>query len=398
MVEKRQQVDIPTSKNAPVVIMSRFKQPWSGLLAFSVPLLVSIITWWIFFDPRYHEDQFLIFLAPTVGGLGLIGVLWAIWFDNWPYYNKLRKAWQIVLVGTIINLAIMVILAFVLRPIFTRFLAQKLGITDEIIADYVGKSIFGALSGSTFSFATLWVSATMFWPFFKYDQPKRGIFVWIVGTVITIITWVAGFLFTVDPTVTDIRYAIKDSYLDALGLTQWTIFYSLLTLMVLEYWPWTKIAKKQPFVGIYAFFGCGILGFITYIGFKYVAKYAFSPIFIALGGEPGFLITVEKSWTTMNISFADFLIAAVILVALFFDNWPKKYKQWKNFIIRVVLVLVIGIASFFLYYLVSPSLFGEPRNHFIKVPTHFLVYFLWLELLFAYVWRKWPIYKEFKKG
>ncbi len=413
MKEEREHVKLPFSKDVPVVMMSRFKQPWSGLLAFLVPLLVSMITWWVFFDPRFNifhyindpptDPDFMIYVAPTIGGLGLIGVLWAIWFDNWPQYRYVRKMWLIVLIGTLINLAIMAILYFVLRPLFTEWYAAKLGLTDPFIIDYVGKSIFGALSGSTFSFATLFVSATMFWPFFKFDQPLRGIFVWIVGIIITIITWLLGFaLFGVDTSAPDATTAITEWYFNALGISQWTIFYSLLTLMVFEYSPWTKIAKKQPYVGLFGFFGCGILGVLTFILFKYVSQYGLHPIFVALNGtgpgmEPGFLISVERSWLIFNYSFADFMISAVIIVALFFDNWPKKYKQGKNFLIRSIFVLVIGIGGFFVYYLVSPWIFGEPANSFTKAPSHFLVYFLWIELLFAYVWRKWPIYKVYKK-
>jgi hypothetical protein len=345
----------------------------------------------------------MIYVAPTIGGLGLIGVLWAIWFDNWPQYRYVRKMWLIVLIGTLINLAITAVLYFVFRPLFTEWYAAKIGLTDPFIIDYVGKSIFGALSGSTFSFATLFVSATMFWPFFKFDQPLRGIFVWIVGVIITIITWMLGFaLWGVDPLAPDATTVITDWYFNALGTSQWTIFYSLLTLMVFEYSPWTKIAKKQPYVGLFGFFGCGVLGVLTFIVFKYVSQYGLHPIFVALNGsgpgmEPGFLISVERSWLIFNYTFADFMISAVIIVALFFDNWPKKYKQSKNFLIRFIFVLLIGIGGFFVYYLVSPMVFGEPANNFTKAPSHFLVYFLWIELLFTYVWRKWPIYKVYKK-
>jgi hypothetical protein len=303
-----------------------------------------------------------------------------------------------------------------LRPIFTDWYGAKLGLTDPFIIDYVGKSVFGALSGSTFSFATLFVSATMFWPFFKFDQPLRGIFVWIVGILITLVTWILGFaIWGVNPAAPDATTAITDWYFNSLGVTQWTIFYSLLTLMVYEWSPWTKIAKKQPWIGFFGFFGCGILGILTFLVFKPISQYGFHAIFEAFnnfwvhirtllnypfpsaGMSPGFLISVERSWLIFNYSFADFMISAVIIVALFFDNWPKKFRQSKNVLIRTILVLVIGIATFFIYYLISNVILGEPANSFTKAPSHFLVYFLWIELLFAYVWRKWPIYKVYKK-
>ena len=50
----------------------------------------------------------------------------------------------------------------------------------------------------------------------------------------------------------------------------------------------------------------------------------------------------------------------------------------------------------------GPFLFGEPiisgvitsNNYYWYVnATPFVLWFLWIEILFAYVWRKWPIYR-----
>ncbi|MFX1552260.1 MAG: hypothetical protein ACFFB9_18075, partial [Promethearchaeota archaeon] len=82
-----------------------------------------------------------------------------------------------------------------------------------------------------------------------------------------------------------------------------------------------------------------------------------------------------------------------VLVSLFFDNWPKRFPQWQNFLFRFLLVISIGTLTFFGYYLLSPILFGDTTNYWQMNPTPFVLWFLWIEILFAYVWRKWPIYK-----
>jgi hypothetical protein len=164
--------------------------------------------------------------------------------------------------------------------------------------------------------------------------------------------------------------------------------------MVFEYWPWSKLGRKQPFIGMIAFGSCVLLGFVFHypIGIS-IAEYIMDPFFIAIGGIAPDSVTRFKGWYMWSITYAIFLICAVVLISLFFDNWPKKYSQWKNFLIRFILVIGIGTLSFLAYYLFSPLLFGDNPNYWEMNPTPFLLWFLWIEILFAYVWRKWPIYK-----
>ncbi|MFX0095503.1 MAG: hypothetical protein ACFFBD_27450 [Candidatus Hodarchaeota archaeon] len=395
MVLSGEKVGIPTADEAPIVLMPRWKQPIAGIVALAIVFVISIITWWIFFDPRFVLKM-LPSLAALIGGFGLIGVLWAIWFENWPYYN-LRSPWKVGLAGTIINLVISLVFTLLLTPMFTAiYVTGFLTVTDATIAAYIGSAIFGALSASVFSFATLWVAGTMYWPWFDQKQPKRGIIVWIVGTIVALIAWVILFLPAANPSATSLIDAITAWYGVGMAWTQWLIFFSLLTLMVLEYWPWSKLASKQPQIGLFAFIGCTVLGFLASFFFPFVVAFVFDPLFQLFGSVAPALGSTERltSWGVMSISFADFLIAAVVVVALFFDNWPKQYNQGKNFIIRILIVVVLGILAFFGYYLLGGLLVGDSTNAFTMIPTNFMLWFLWIELLFAYVWRKWPVYTE----
>ena len=111
------------------------------------------------------------------------------------------------------------------------------------------------------------------------------------------------------------------------------------------------------------------------------------------GTPPGDPFTRIIGQYYMTISYAIFLICAVVVVSLFFDNWPKKFTQWKNLLIRFLIVIGLGTAGFFGFYLLAPYVFGEPNNFWEINATPFVLLFLWIEILFAYVWRKWPIYK-----
>jgi hypothetical protein len=392
-----EKVGIPSAEEAPMIVMARYKQPLSGFLSIIIVFIISIGTWWIFFDPRWHSTK-VVPWASVIGGFGLIGVVYAIWFENWPYYNWFRTPWKVGLVGTIINAIIIIIFTLILLPAFNSYYSAE--ITDNYVAWYVGASIFGALSGSLFSFAVLFVAGTMYWPFFKLKQPKRGIIVWIIGSAITTLIWF--FLFfpngnresyaTISTAVKGV-YAPIPNYPFSLGWTQWIIVFSLLTLMVFEYWPWSKLGRKQPFIGLIAFGSCIILGLIANYISPIIVENTVDPFFVLIGGDPPGDIQRFVGVYVMHINYAIFLTCAVVLVALFFDNWPKKYSQWKNFLIRLVLVVVIGTVAFYAYYLLSPLLFGETTDYWEMNPTPFVLWFLWIEILFAYVWRKWPIYK-----
>lgn len=396
-----EKVGIPTADEAPMIVMARYKQPLAGILSIIIVFIISLITWWIFFDPRWHNplplwEMEITAWATVIGGFGLIGVVWAIWFENWPYYNWFRTPWKVGLVGTAINAVIIVIFTVVLLPLFNTFYGSQ--ITNPYIQWYVGASIFGALSGSCFSFGVLWVAGTMYWPFFKIKQPKRGVIVWIIGNAITILIWFLLFFPAGNRTATSEASAVKPvtafpSYAFSLGWTQWLIFFSLLTLMVFEYWPWSKLGRKQPTIGIIAFISCALLGLGVSLLGPYIAEFIFDPFFIKIGGVPPDSVTRFKGWYMMSITYAIFLICAVVLVSLFFDNWPKKYTQRENFLIRFLLVIVIGTLTFLGYYLLSPFLFGDTTDYWRMNPTPFVLWFLWIEILFAYVWRKWPIYR-----
>jgi hypothetical protein len=404
-----EKVGIPSAEEAPMIVMARYKQPLAGILSIVLVFVISLITWWIFFDPRWHNPNpnpdikmEITAWATVIGGFGLIGVVWAIWFENWPYYNWFRTPWKVGLVGTAINFVIILIFTLLLLPWFTSIYGSEIierGLpNDAYIAWFLGASIFGALSGSCFSFAVLWVAGTMYWPFFKIKQPKRGIIVWIIGNAITLLVWFLLFIPAGQRTASSEVDAVKPitsfpSYAFSLGWTQWIIFFSLLTLMVFEYWPWSKLGRKQPIIGIIAFVSCVLLGLLLSYFFPIIVQYIFDPFFVLIGGIPPDPTPRLKGWYMMSITYAIFLICAVVLVSLFFDNWPKKYAQWKNFLFRFLLVIAIGTVTFFGYYLLSPIIFGDDPNYWLMNPTPFVLWFLWIEILFAYVWRKWPIYR-----
>ncbi len=161
--------------------------------------------------------------------------------------------------------------------------------------------------------------------------------------------------------------------------------------MVFEYSPW-KRAGRQPLIGVVAFVGCTILGAAWIFVAATVGYFVTLPVFQAL--FPSLTPTADETAVAValwSITYAEWLIVAVIVVALFFDNWPKGYSQRLNFFIRLFVVCLLGTVFFFGFYYVAPYL-GFAGNPFTDRVTSFIVLLLWIQLVFAYLWRKWPVY------
>ncbi len=374
-----EKVGIPEAEEAPVVMTPRLNQPLAGLASLIIVFLITIGLWVSLNGILGYSAT--MFWWSLLGSFGLMVVLFAIWFENWPAY-KLRTPWKVGLAGTILNivgLVILVILSGVYALMYPGY---------EVYAF----SVFGALSASCFSFGVLWVAGTMYWPFFDKRQPRRGAYVFVVGMIVTGLAWFLLFY----PSLNTTTGFNSTAYGLSLGWTQWTIFFSLLTLMTFEYWPWNRLGK-QPEIGIAAFVSCAVLGYVMLVVAGILVTILAPLMSAALGIAYPDPVTNTALFSVgvgyMNVAIADWLIVGVVVVSLFFDNWPKGYTQTKNFAVRLVLVVVIGAILFLLYYPLSNFVLMGPGNPWYDTPTAFLVLFLWIQLLFAYVWRKWPIYR-----
>jgi hypothetical protein len=363
-----EKVGIPEAEEAPIIMVPRWKQPIAGIISLIFIFIISIVIWWI---PMLTGLSYVLtaFNWSLLGGFGLMAVLFAIWFENWPVYKQ-DKVWKAGLLGTIINIVATLIMYFLFSFMALTFYAAN---------TFAGFSILGAFSGTLFSFGVLWVAGTMYWPWFDKKQPGRGIRVFIVGWIVTLIFWFILFFPTWDGSTFYIA-----TYGLSLGWTQWTIFFSLLTLMAFEYNPWNK-AGKQPIIGIVAFIVCSILGF----AFLFVGG-VLGLTFAMIGSAFGWTGDILTATGYMNVALADWLIVAIVAVSLFMDNWPKGYSQRKNFLIRFIIILILGFAFFWLFYLFVPIL-GYTGNILEANPTSFIILMIYLQLLFAYVWRRWPI-------
>jgi hypothetical protein len=240
-----------------------------------------------------------------------------------------------------------------------------------------------------------WNSGTMYWPFLKFKQPKRGFYLWLVGCLFTFFFWHLFFFFTGNPDAIVEANALKTQFYNSLGWTQWVAFFTCLTIIVYKYRPWSKLAKKQPYIGIITFLVCFFLGLLISAFFPFLVPIFFDPLFLLLG-QSADIIQKLDGWYKMGVTYPTFLILALFLMEFFFKNWFKRYKYSQSLIFRTFLIFVIGTISFLLFSLFSPFLIGVSSNIWNSNPIPFLFWFFYIILLYIYVWKKWPYYKIYK--
>ena len=120
-----------------------------------------------------------------------------------------------------------------------------------------------------------------------------------------------------------------------------------------------------------------------------------------LGKAAGILLIAS---ILMPIVFVSFMVKETLTVIFYWMFGLMLVNGWGSYplfifdiagLVVAIILLVIGIgtATFLAYYLLSPILFGDTTDYWRMNPTPFVLWFLWIEILFAYVWRKWPIYR-----
>ncbi|MEM2135697.1 MAG: hypothetical protein Q6366_008415 [Candidatus Freyarchaeota archaeon] len=440
-----------TEPEVEVVVVPRWRQPLSGFCALILGLLVALFTWWIFADIRFSLGHFMFGWYPEVasllGGWGLLVAVWQAWLDNYPY-SKLKRSWAIGIAGTVLNIVVVWFMVYVVFYQLIGSLVPEASYPKLLMygfpietALYISSSATGMVTGATFSFGLLWVAGTMFWPLYHAKQPKRGLYSVLLALAIGLTAWyflllppvsqmaqnsaaILTFMYLseLQPAMSTLYniiiwyYTVSWFYLNTgalrmLNLTQWVIFFALLTMLTWEYEPWIRL-KKQPLVGVVAFVCCTFLGvlfglFLSQI--VYTPPVPSSYLWFAMG-QPLLAVIAEVAregakWTAPLV-LAVFFIMAEFILYFYFDNWPKKYSKLVNITVRTVIVILAGLAMLYLYYMFSariigdpdilsmisyPILFLDPRG--LTNPLPFQLWLLWVLLLHGYVWRKWPIWK-----
>ena len=72
------------------------------------------------------------------------------------------------------------------------------------------------------------------------------------------------------------------------------------------------------------------------------------------------------------------------------QTFNHRHAVKRNFIIRFIVVLILGVVFFALFYLLAPLL-GYSGGLLVVNPTPFIILMLYVQLLFAYCWRRWPL-------
>ena len=399
----------------PVLWQRRWHWAVSGLVNFILVFIVALVCWFIFVDWRLpiFIPKWWFFLGSAIAGWGILMVVVQIWFDHRPY-SRMKGLLAQGAAGTLLNFVLVAVIFAVfwfivgpyMVPMFSPFALMNVPAIggNWWLALFLSSSAIGTILACGFSFATIWAAGAMYWPFTELEQPKRGFAVFLMGAIITMVTWL--FLFwpfqistALPPTTTTVNWTIwtalpfwafdplagevnnGGAYL-SLAFTQWVITFGLLTLMSWDYQPW-KALKKQPWIGVAALVGCTLLGGIVAFFLMPMLLWPVATYYGTTSAMHGF-----SAW------IAVFITVNIFIWSQYFDNWPRHFSTPVNLLIRTIIVFVLGFVSLWVYFFVSPFLFGDFLLTGSYNPITWLLWLLWFMLLHVYIWKRAPGWKS----
>lgn len=391
---------------------ARWGRGLSALASVVALTLVGLTTWWLLYDPR----GWLRWYTPQYGYMYirwiLIIAIWQVYlFHYWPFTLRQVAEWHPVVKGltfTVLNVALMGVLIWgfyynvfgrLAMPYFSWPALRELGITDFFAREYSALAILMVASVASW-LSPAWPVTFDNWPWSRLRQPFLGFSVWIWTFLLT--TYV--FFFVMHPHYGILFYpwqkftAAFPWYYDfartlhgnfSVGLMMWCTVTIWLTETIWERKPWT-IVKKQPWQGLFGFFGVILLAVIFYQLFNFWQDIWWGPAV-----EGGKRITAPDWRYLHSGEMAVFILTAALVLTFYLGNWPTKYAPEINWVIRTVIVVVAGLAYAALYYKFSPPFLGTQVG--VSHPQQFpLTWTIWLiDLMLIHYWFMdgWPFYK-----
>ena len=370
-------------------VIPRFGIGGNGVIFFFVTLAIALVTWWVFADPKWAIVNAYPFPFLFVAVWLILSIAWfAFNFElslfTWvPERQPLR--------GVIIT-------AFSFLLVYVAYLVLNVG-WGAINPNFSPTSPTGYVLSSFFVLIGffIWVMvcglAFGHWPFADagLKQPALGLAEWFLGFFLTMVFYLG----LVYPALVHPKHALLGFF----TMTGW--WYSCIVGMIVVWilwgnWPITKISKNRAVRAI----GTGLIAFI--VGTIWY--------FIALRLLKGWLLPediqaqmAKAAPTLINYYAAELGVcfnAAALFLFLFFANWPTKFSELTNLIIRTIICLVSGIIIFLIFMngfgvvvlheqaptLVVGNWGGDPLN--------FMDWWIAIFLVVGVYFGNWPLMKK----
>lgn len=361
-------------------LISRLPQPWQGLLNLALVSLVFWIAWWIFMDPR----GILRWYTPQYGYMYirwlLIVAIWQAYiFNFWPFKNNFLKQSHPLLKGSIlvgINVAIVGFMIWIFFynimgrlaiPYLSPQVLASLGLTNFFAREYSSLAILMMAAIASW-LSPVWPVCFDNYPWHNLKQPARGFSVWAFTFLLT--TYL--FLILMHPHYHVLFYPWQKF---AAAFPWWYEFARTLsgnfnvgwvmcgTIAVwlfettFERYPF-RLIKTQPWRGIAGFLTIFLFAVLMFITFNFLQDVAWKP---AIEGAKRLY---APDWRYLHSGeLACIMLVPALILAFYFDNWPRNFSPSVNIAIRFFIVVAGSIIFHILYYRYSPAILGTQPGY-----------------------------------
>jgi amino acid transporter, AAT family len=317
-----------------------------GLANLGVVSLISLLSWYLFVDPgtsplKSYPQPFNALLF-----WGILAVVWLGFNLEFSPFGRLKQPIR----GIIITISAMTISA-----VITLALAYGWGVIDSSFSA-------GRAGGAGYQAGSLWVlfgfltyvMAAINWNHWPWSgrirQPWLGVAEVGLLVVPTSVLYGVFALPTLATWLGPSKSVMTTN--TAIGWFYAMIVSVIITGSLLDNWPW-RLARVPSRIALAATVGNVAAGTMLYFGGEGLASLLIGPANTsALGdGITSFPAEIGVCWVFWAVIWANA-----------FGNWPVRLAAAPTYVLRVLVTLMLGIATFCLYYFIlAEYVLDEPK-------------------------------------
>ncbi|HDP26032.1 MAG TPA: hypothetical protein ENN34_11390 [Deltaproteobacteria bacterium] len=387
----------------------------SGLANLVVHVIAVFVIWWIFFSNAGIFKLYTPLLGFSLVIWTLLIILWqAELFDFWPFSRGfIRDGNPLAKGAALTGVTIAVYLILIIGLVF--FFLGKYGVTYFNWNSLMLYGEFGQDPTSTRETAS-WAMLSLSVPFFlistwfmfgvgkdlfpELNQPRRGIAMWGLIAVISIILYLVffhphiGSMFYPQQIYTAVPpwwqgIAQTNSAEFSLGILFCSVVGIFYAFHLWDGWPFT-IVKKQPWRFIFFAVVSLVFGYIIFRLQLFIFDYLWYEAYIGGQNEANF------GWRySHTVTMANFVLVIAIIQNTFFGQAYTRFPGILRGIIKTVVAIVVGMLFAWAYYRFGPALLGVTQgvSHPSENAAAFLIMVINLLLIQDFFMDGWPGYK-----
>jgi amino acid transporter, AAT family len=395
-------------------LVKRWPQPIPAIVALVFTLIIFYATWWIFQDPRGWMRMYTPYVGYMYTRWWLIVLIWMVYiFNYWPF----KRAWlekTHPLIKGIVLTAISYVVLYVLIKGFFELLLGNFGLAyfnPKQLVKLPGVTEFFAIEYSALAclmFAAIaswlspaWVVACEEAPWQGLKQPSKGFSIWLVtfflSTLIYFMTMHSHMAILYYPWqyFTSIAPPYWEKFADTVSgnfHVSWIMCCTVSVWIVETIWerfPFTLI-KTNWTRRVVAFFGIIAIAFCMHFFLYFVQELTWGP---AIRGTRR---DFAPDWRWLHVGeMAVFFLVPALFITFYCGNWPKRFSQPVNVLIRTAMTIVAAVLLYIFYYKTSHLFLGTQKGfshpqQFPMIPTIWLID-IWL--VHHWFMDNWPAWK-----